>query len=175
MKLISNFLFFLLLVSTAKAEVMLSLGQELIYERNQEQNYIERKLNSYSIGYGIDQTFYIFDYSYMNVSTGGGSLSVDRKVENYMLWGHWTPGAWTNHILPYLAAGLGGAQESIDTTLLGVIESDRGRINGSLGAGFGARLNISLLWLSTEIRVMYTEKWDPNPNVGWQTRLGFWF
>jgi hypothetical protein len=154
---------------------MASFGQELKYEKDENSNLTERQLKAYSVGLGFDRLYYILDYSFFTVASGENSLIIDRKVESLMLWGQWYSDIKKYYLNPYLSVGLGGSQEVINTTLLGVLTSDRSRTHNTIGAAAGIKLDVPCLWVSSELRLIYSEKWDPNPSVAWFSRLGIYF
>lgn len=150
-------------------------GLQSILERNQDQNYIDRRARSYFIGTGYRDFTFILEDNLFTEQTGQGALIVDRSVENTMLWGLWTPDLNWSSFLPFLSAGIGQSVETIDTTLLATITRDRGRAQVIGGGAFGVRSNMPYVWFSLEVRLLAAERWDPNPTVGLLGRLGLYF
>ncbi len=149
-------------------------GLESRLERDQEQNIVDRRLRGWSLGFGFSEFVFFAESSSFNESSGVGLLTVERKVENQMLWALWEGGAWSSFI-PYLGAGLGQSSEAIDTTLFGQASRDKSKPQALGGGAVGIRANMPYLWLSFEVRVLAAERWDPNPSAGLAGRLGFYF
>jgi hypothetical protein len=162
------------LASESEVQFLGTYGLETRLERNQDQMLVDRSLKNFSLGFSVDHWLYALEYNTFSESTGSNSLTVDRKVEAASLTLLWMGLPW-GALRPLLGGGVGVSQETIKTQLLGAVSTDHGNPNYFGFGSLGARIDVDVIWLSVEFRVLGFQRADPNPTGDILGRLGFYF
>lgn len=151
-----------------------TLGIETRLERSQDQSLTDRRLTNYSLGFSLNHWLFAVEYNKFGETTGNNSLVIDRKVESGSLSVLWMGLPW-GALRPLLGGGIGVSEETINTQLLGTVSTDHSTPNYFGFGSLGARVDVDILWLSVEIRVIGFQRADPNPTGDILGRLGFYF
>lgn len=151
-----------------------TVGRETRLERSQDQSLTDRSLANYSIGFSLDHWLFATEYNKFSETTGSNSLVIDRQVQSASLVVLWMGLPW-GALRPLLGGGLGVSQELINTQLLGTVTKDKSSPNYFGFGSLGARVDVDILWLSVEFRVLGFQRADPNPTGDILGRIGFYF
>ncbi|GIL17675.1 MAG: hypothetical protein BroJett040_14260 [Oligoflexia bacterium] len=154
-------------------QVFATVGPEFRSERNAEQNVAPKQMTSLSLGVGYSHWIYFLETGSFEETSGNSSLLVKRKFENYLGGVIFESETIFLKSKPFLAGLFGFSRELIDTTVTGQTTNDVSRPYWVGGAGTGLRLaNINPIWVSIEVRLVFSEHQDPSPSVGGLLRLG---
>ncbi|MEZ0392342.1 MAG: hypothetical protein ACAH59_09015 [Pseudobdellovibrionaceae bacterium] len=155
--------------------LMLAAGPEWRPEKDLENKTSIHTLSNYALGAGFRDYLFILEKSSFEESSGNAALNVERRLESIMLWGEWRAPAWKAFV-PYLGGGLGAYQEIVKTNLPPAPSTTRETSHKMLtGLNFGLQLEIPILWLSLEGRLLFGDELDPQPTLGALARVGLWF
>lgn len=154
---------------------LISYGTEFRAERDLENRVVGHQLQNYALGTGYQDFIFILEHITFKESSGNSTLFIERSLENTLLWAQWQSQTWMR-LVPYLGGGLGAYQEKVTTTFADVSSSTRASNPKLLtGFNFGVRLDIPLLWLSFETRLLFGDELDQQPTTGALLRLGLYF
>lgn len=162
---------------TQKAPLSLGLvaGAEVRAANNGEGYLQSQNLDLLSAMVGWDNKWIFFEKSEFRASSGNASLSVSSKNIFYSAWLLIEQTQNSGYFVPYFNIGIGYGTSTIETTVLGVTDTDETSPKTMLGGGLGLRLKIPHVWLSVEGRLIAIDGWDPAPTVGAVAKLGFFF
>ncbi len=182
------FSFFLLGSSFARAADHLDfqlypVNSEVRYERSADQVLEARKPRTLAAGLRYGAFSGLFEISNFSEESGNATLRVERSLQSYLLWGrmHFFSREFTSVDLSIYAGAAGGTyQESVTTTLSGAQTKDAGAqtmAGGlSLGVDTSYRFYKSLaLVTALEVRLLFGQDFDPNPQSSALWRLGVSF
>jgi hypothetical protein len=138
----------------------------------------ESTLNFFDIAGGVryrDWNF-LLEYGVSETQQSGNmTLSVQSKTQDVLGWGYWTaPLEWA-HLSPLLGGGVGVYQTKVTTTLSGVPTEDQSPWKLLGGASVGFKVNLPVVWLSLEGRLLFGDELDPQPTLTGLARLGLSF
>jgi hypothetical protein len=153
---------------------LLAYGSEFRPEKDAQGNFADHLLSNYAIGFGYESFVFLLERAQFQESSGNATLSTDRTLQDYLLWTQYRPISWY-HFVPFMEAGAGFYKEKIDTQFMGASASNESGAKLLGGIGFGIGLEIPILWLSLETRLLVGDELDQKPTIGGVARLGIWF
>jgi hypothetical protein len=151
------------------------VGAELRGERDVNDNYAGITFANLALGGRYQQWFFLVEEAQQSQSTGNATLSVKKEVQDILGWVNWTTDSSWHHLAPLLGAGLGAYQIKVTTTLAGTATKDTTPWKLLGGVSAGLRLDLPVLWLSVEARLLAGDDLDPQPTLGGLARIGLWF
>ncbi len=159
------------------------INPEIRYERGEDQNLDQKQPHNYSVAIRRDSLSLLLETANLSESTGNPALQVDRRYEDYSLWGrlHFLniqkePFRWSL----YATLGVGSYQEIITTRLGNQSITDNGNHELMTGLGVGTDLAVLALRdfgfvLGIEGRLLFGRDFDPNPQMSALLRMGLQF
>lgn len=153
---------------------MVAAGSELRPYKDVNGDFNNQTLQNYAFGLGVEAFVFIFETAQYSTKSGNSTLNVETKFQDYMLWGNYRAMKW-GVFVPFLAAGIGGYNQSVTTTLSGNSRIDNSPNKLLTGVGFGLSLDVSILWASVEARAFFGDELDSQPTLGGLARIGLWF
>jgi hypothetical protein len=107
--------------------------------------------------------------------SGNATLAVQTKMQDVLGWVLWNSEESFYRLSPLLGAGLGVYQTKVTTTLSGIATDDESPWKLLGGASVGLKLNIPVVWISLEGRVLFGDELTPQPTLSGLARIGIDF
>lgn len=175
--------FYILCLSSASASSAIQLfpyNFESRYERDENQQIVDRKPFSFSLAYVHYRSKFLFDYSSFTEKTGNSVSGIKREHQEYVLWYQYS---WFERRNNYASSGLynglgvGAYEDNVQTTFSGTTRADRSgyKLVGALSMGAKAAYEFNSKYAlvgAIEGRMFMATDFDPNPNFGVILRLG---
>lgn len=154
----------------AQAEVLASLGTQLVFETESSgRAYDKNQPISLRAGYRFPWADLYAEYSSVQESDGTEMVKVSRKHQELLGWGrHLFMKRWK--FRPYGAAGLGLQSEKVDTALGAEVAHTKGEPKGLLAAALGGTALVS-----KHIDIQVESRLTHVPAEAVKTRLSFGF
>lgn len=153
---------------------MLSAGSEVRSSKDVHRHYSEQALSNFAIGTGYQNFLFTLEKSQHDEFSGNSSLNVSSAYQNYLLWAQWR-GIQKWKLAPYMGAGVGAYQQTVETNLMGSVSSNSSDYKFLSGVSLGLSADIPYLWLSIETRLLFGDELDPQPTLSGLARIGIWF
>jgi len=155
------------------AEIL--VGTEVRGERDVDGNYAGLNYRNFALGARYRRWNFLIESATDSQSTGNATLSVEKKVQNILGWAYWTSDRSWYRLSPMIGGGLGAYQIKVATTLSGTETDDSSPWKVMGGVAAGLKLNLPVLWLSVEARILAGDEFDPQPTLSALARIGLWF
>lgn len=153
---------------------MLAYGAELRPEKDTNSDLTPRNMTNYAIGAGYQSWFAIFEKATFTETSGNATLNVKRNLEDLMLWGQYRIVSW-KYMAPYIGMGAGYYKDKVQTSLLGLATENESKNKFLMGGNVGLSLDVPVVWVSVEARVLFGEDLDRQPTIGGLVRAGVYF
>ena len=159
----------------SSVHALLSYGTEIRSEKDIDGNYKNQNFKNYALGFGLEKFVFIFEKAHISETTGNDTLNLNRNLDDMLFWSHWRAIRW-GFLAPYAGFGIGAYQESVETNLAGApSKKDFTPYRFLSGVNLGLSLDVPVVWLSVEGRLLFGEELDQQPTLGALLRLGMWF
>lgn len=159
------------------------VNSEVRFERSADQILEARKPRALAAGLRYGTFSGLFEMSNFSEESGNATLRVERSLQSYLLWGrmHFLEQEKSSFDFSlYVGLAAGTYQESITTTLLGAQTKDVGSQTMAGGTALGIDgafrfyKNFALT-SALEVRLLFGQDFDPNPQSSGVWRLGIQF
>lgn len=154
---------------------MILAGAELRGERDVNANYMGLTYRNLAAGVRYRQWNFLIESAKFSQTSGNATLSVEKKVQDILAWTYWVSEPSWHRISPMMGAGIGAYQIKVNTTLSGTETADSTTWKVMGGASAGFKLDLPVLWVSLEARLLVGDEFDPQPTLSGLARLGLWF
>lgn len=171
-------------LSEARADIVRGyfLNSEMRYERDHNQDVVNRNPMNYAISYQRARFSVQLENVYFTETSGNDTTAIERQHDEYVAWFRMHALAWTfgnnNHTVQMYGGFAAGAyQETVTTVLMGTPRKDTGRwtfmTGASAGAEYSAKITQNFLAVAAvEGRGFTGGDIDPNPMWSAVFRLG---
>lgn len=153
---------------------LLALGSEHRPLRNVEGHFEDRVLTNYALGAGHGNFIYLFERSLFKEKSGNSSLSVHSEFESLMAWMSWRARKFGS-FSPFVSGGAGAFRTTAETSLLGSVSKNESLWKFTSGASLGLSLDVPILWVSIEARLLFADEPVSRLTLGGLARVGIWF
>lgn len=154
---------------------MILAGAELRGERDVNANYAGLTYQNLAAGVRYRQWNFLVESDNFSQTSGNATLSVEKKVQDILGWVYWESEQSWHRLSPMMGAGMGAYQIKVNTTLSGAETADSSTWKMMGGASAGFKLDLPVLWVSVEARLLVGDEFDPQPTLSGLARLGLWF
>lgn len=138
----------------------------------------ETALNYFNISGGVryqNWNFILEVGSSDTQESGNLTLSVQTKMQDVLGWVLWNSDRSWYYLSPLLGGGIGAYQLKTTTVLSGVATDDESPWKLLGGASVGVKLDVPILWVSLEGRVLFGDELTPQPTLSGLIRIGVGF
>jgi hypothetical protein len=154
---------------------MILAGAEFRGERDVNANYAGLTYLNLAAGVRYRQWNFLIESDTFSQTSGNATLSVEKKVQDILGWAYRVSDQSWHRISPMMGAGIGAYQIKVETTLSGTETDDSSTWKIMGGASAGLKLDLPVLWVSIEARLLVGDEFDPQPTLSGLARLGLWF
>jgi hypothetical protein len=158
-------------------------GQEMRYEREQDQTLKDRQPKSWGLGFWWNTWGFEYEASSFEVKTQEGNLAVERDYTDQKLWLKKSVYRYqvSQSLMDiYIGGAFGQYAEEIKTTFAGSTSLNSTKPKTLLAASLGAQF-FQFFWqhwglaVGAEGQLFFAQNFDPSPMPGINLRLGFTF
>lgn len=142
-------------------------------QSSQKENTIQ-KLSNFSLGLQKGSAQILIEKSQFEELSGNSTLSVRRNFQDYMAWGSYIPkiNSWSSL---FVGGGLGGYQDAVETFLSGSSRLNKSSWKALAGFHFGIAAYVSVISASLEMRGLFGDEFDRQPQIAGVARIGLRF
>lgn len=159
------------------------VNKEIRYEKNSNEEYIDRNPNNYQVAYFYNKFGMAFEFSQFAEETGNSTSSIYRKHEEIQFWGMYSFYQYLgshSDLRFNVGMGAGLQQDDVDSTFNSVTRTDRGKQKVLTGLSMGTLYSVSFkeVWLisaAAEGKSLFSSEFNPNPLWILVLRLGIGF
>ncbi len=156
------------------------LNPELRYERGNSQELEDRRPLNFALAYQAPKFTLLAEYARFTEETGNSTSGIDRTHQDLVLWLRYhafNSEAGGAKFIFYGAAGAGGYEEEVKTTLMGTSRTDKSSLQFMSGLGAGGEATMAVnkgfaFLAGLEGRALFASDFDPNPVWSAIVRLG---
>lgn len=159
------------------------LNPEMRYEKGNSQELVDRKPVNTAVAYRFKNVSALVEYTHFDEQTGNETSMIERNHKDLSLWLRAHFFTAQNHAIKtslFGGLGVGSYEEEVQTTLLGVSQTDRSSAKPFAGLVVGAEMAFSVteyfgFLVGAEARSLAAPDFTPNPLWSAVLRLGLQF